>query len=703
MKVSFSRTSTNICLHSHKIQYMLFKNIGRRTGISMVTAFGLAMLFSFNASAQIDTPNIAESMSQGILAFPGAEGFGRFTTGGRGGTVYHVTNLNDSGVGSFRYAVEQSGPRTIVFDVAGTIHLLTDLKIQNDHISIFGQTAPGGGIATQGNSVVIQADNVIIQHIRFRPGNLSGGQPDAIWGREQKDIIIDHCSMSWAIDEAASFYDNVNFTLQWSLLSESLYLSDHEKGAHGYGGIWGGQGATFHHNLLAHHSSRNPRFNGSRYSGQPELEVVDYRNNVIYNWGDNSAYGGELGNHNMVANYYKPGPATPEGEKSYRILDAKPPSGDFTQLGWWYVEDNVVYGNDEVSQDNWDGGVQRVTATQIDTIRMTEPFPAPELPSFESAEEAYLNVLGNVGALLPKRDKLDARIISEVANGTATYGGAFGAESGIIDSQEDVGGWPVLEDTTNVPLDTDQDGMPDAWETENELDPQNADDGKVITESGYSNLELYIHSLSEGKYGQSFPGGTSLIYPVNDFGVEVRPEFIWASALNVDQYEVEIRSNEDPDVVVLDTLVSDTTFTMSESNTPLKASTTHFWKVRGINSTGVGGWSNIRYFMTGTGTSVEDSDVIPGKVELLQNYPNPFNPLTKISYNLPFASDVSLKVYNITGRLVADLFSGFKESGTHTADFDASGLSTGTYYYKLKVTARKGESYHLSRSMLLIR
>jgi len=436
-----------------------------------------------------------KSFSQ-TLAFPGAEGYGRFATGGRGGAVYEVTTLEDnSNPGSLRYAINQKGPRTIVFRVSGTIRLKSSLSIKNGNLTIAGQTAPGDGICIADYPLTIDADNVIIRFLRIRLGDIYKLESDSFGGRNRKNIIVDHCSVSWSIDETASFYDNTNFTMQWCIISESLYNSYHSKGAHGYGGIWGGMGATFHHNLLAHHSSRNPRFNGSRYHRQPDKEIVDFVNNVIYNWGGNSAYGGEEGNQNVRLNYYKPGPATNSGVRK-RIVNPTTDSGTNTSYGKFYVADNYVDEAPDATADNWGIGVQGISNTIKQQIKVDQPFPIADVTT-HSPQEAYELVLKYAGACYPKRDSVDLRIIEEVRTGTAKYGKTWGGGGkGIIDSQSEVGGWPLLN-TYNVPLDSDHDGMPDDWEIQHGLNPNNPDDRNIVNSDGYTNLEVYLNSLVE--------------------------------------------------------------------------------------------------------------------------------------------------------------------------------------------------------------
>lgn len=446
-------------------------------------------------------------------AFPGAEGFARnTTTGGRGGIVYHVTNLNDDGEGSLRTALKKTGPRIIVFDVSGIIELTKTLEIKNGDVTVAGQTAPGDGICLKNYSFVVKANNVIIRFIRSRMGDELKTEDDAMWGRNLENVIIDHCSMSWSTDECSSFYDNKNFTMQWCILSESLTNSVHGKGSHGYGGIWGGKGASFHHNLMAHHKSRTPRLCGSRFSGDPDSELVDIRNNVFYNWGPtNGGYAGEGGHYNFINNYYKPGPSTvTKKDLVNRIFS---PNGDDGSQknpqgiwGTFHLSGNYFDGQavpskyqfliEAVNQDNTEGlhpkiqsGIALPDGGKTSLLSSTA-FPV-EAVGTHTAADAYRAVLSYAGASL-KRDAVDERIINDVRNGRYEYEGSNGSSNGLIDSQADTGGWPTYV-STKKPQDTDNDGIPDAWAASNLPNGKTYRD--IDPESGYCYLELYINSI----------------------------------------------------------------------------------------------------------------------------------------------------------------------------------------------------------------
>lgn len=445
------------------------------------------------------------------LAFPTAEGYGKYTIGGRGGRVFEVTTLVDSGPGSLREAVEAEGPRTVVFRVSGTITLAKKLIVSNPYLTIAGQTAPGDGICLRGYPLNINADQVIVRYIRVRMGDETGIEDDAVTARNHKHIILDHISASWSVDETMSVYHCDSLTVQWCLVSESLFASNHAKGAHGFGGIWGSNNGSYHHNLIACHSSRNPRFAGG--SG-----YVDFRNNVIYNWGYNSIYGGGALHKNgadpnfpyrhtdvnMVNNYFKPGPATVTGEVHHRITNPSWSNGD---CGHWFIDGNVMVGSDSVTADNWLGVHPNSKLPEVmDSIRRREPWPAMPIGQ-QSAADAYTLVLANAGATLPRRDVVDERVVADATSGTATFEGAGykkkhnmadkSVKSGIIDTQSEVGGWPELK-SAPAPADSDHDGMPDAWEREHGLNPNLASDGAQLSSDGmYTNLEVYLATLAK--------------------------------------------------------------------------------------------------------------------------------------------------------------------------------------------------------------
>lgn len=468
-----------------------------------------------------------------LVAFPGAEGYGSIATGGRGGKVYHVTTLDDgTQAGTFRHAVSQKGPRTVVFDVAGTIYLNSDLKITNDDLTIAGQSAPGDGICIARYPVTLAANNLIVRYLRFRVGNEGGGEPDGLGGYDRNNIIVDHCSISWSVDECCSIYGGENLTVQWCLISESLRTAGHGKGKHGYGGIVGGAGMSYHHNLLAHHESRTPRF-GSR-PGTQTREKVDMRCNVIYNWAGVGCYGAEGMHINLVNNYYKPGPATPKNKRiAYRLMSPGVRTTDYctnddgTPNQWapmehvwgrFYVAGNIVHGHADVTADNWTKGIyEQIDNSKCDNtftdkvkteIRLTAPLDVPTVTT-QSADETFELVLAEAGCSL-RRDEIDNRIVTETREGKATYNGSVSSDAarmpGLIDQPTDVmpaGGttpWPTLsatDDEVAARLDSDGDGIPDAWEKARGLDPANARDGNATTLSqvGYTNLERYLHSL----------------------------------------------------------------------------------------------------------------------------------------------------------------------------------------------------------------
>ena len=460
--------------------------------------------------SQFMIPSVEDSHAK-VLAFPGAEGGGMYTTGGRGGKVIHVTNLNDSGTGSLRAALSESGARTIVFDVAGIIDLRSALKITSGNVTVAGQTAPGDGICLRNFTTNVDADNVIIRFVRFRMGDEKKHEGDALEGRYHDNIIIDHCSMSWSTDECASFYANRNFTMQWCILTESLRMSVHGKGEHGYGGIWGGKNASFHHNLLANHDSRNPRIDHPQiYDSYVSTHRgnVDVRCNVIYNWGDNVTYGGEDGWFNIVNNYYKPGPASTDRRyfvDAYGkyIKDGEVYADSYPQL---YLSGNVNTRHslpNDISSIYWHDGSSYGNYQTILSSPLTLKGPQSQdvFTTVHTADMTFERVCASAGASLV-RDAVDIRASSDAVAGKATItDGGNGSKGGLIDTQSAAGGWPVYEasaEQTARVKDTDGDGMPDWFEDMFGLKKSDATDGNLKTLDSfgrYTNLEMYLHYL----------------------------------------------------------------------------------------------------------------------------------------------------------------------------------------------------------------
>lgn len=461
----------------------------------------------------------SDLLKSAVPAFPGAQGGGASTTGGRGGRVFVVTNLNDSGPGSFRWACEQGGARIVVFNVAGIIQLKSPVSIRAPYITIMGQSAPGDGICIAGESVWIDTHDVIVRFMRFRRGATEvTRRDDGLGGNPVGNIIIDHVSASWGLDENMSIYRHVydrkeagkgeklptvNVTIQNSIFSEALDTYNHA-----FGSTIGGRNSTFMRNLWANNVARNPSVGMDGDFG--------FANNVIFNWWNRSADGGDNNSlYNFINNYYKPGPITPKDKPiGYRIL--KPESGrDPMHKGMFgkaYVNGNIVEGNEKVTNDNWAGGVQieeqADAGKYLNDIKADQPFPMAVFPII-SAKSAYTYVLENAGATLPKRDAVDKRIVEDVKTGKITYDKnampvagskylrrrlpADSYKNGIIADPAQVGGYPVYK---GIPYkDSDNDGIPDNYEKKNGLNPQNAADSPKIAKNGYSNIENYLNSL----------------------------------------------------------------------------------------------------------------------------------------------------------------------------------------------------------------
>jgi pectate lyase len=456
-------------------------------------------------------------------AFPSAEGFGCMASGGRGGKVVEVTTVADAIdtdttdiiVGSLRWALSQypDEPITVVFRVSGIINLIGgkngELRCKRNNWTLAGQTAPGDGICIMGNKVNFGGStNLIIRHLRFRIGTMidpATGEPDAsgkgsIGIENASNWIIDHCTFGWSGEENMTIYDNRNTTIQWCIVHEGLYRSGHDKGDRGYGSQWGGQNATFHHNLLAHNYNRSPRFNGARSNDVNVL--IDYVNNVNYNWGKaNSCYGSDVeltsNRTNFVNNYYKPGPARPGTSSSYFTQSSFSSSQTTSKIAKWYMNGNYMEGsaNSAKNTDNYlglDASAYTAKGVSADALKSETPFDIAYPVTTETAADAYASVLANAGAF--PRDTVDRRIVKEVRTGTATGSGAAGTGKGIIDSPDAVGGYPDYN-TYNTIVDNDHDGMDDAWETANGFDPANPEDRNLVTKSGYTVLEAYLNSL----------------------------------------------------------------------------------------------------------------------------------------------------------------------------------------------------------------
>ncbi|MBI3878141.1 MAG: DUF3826 domain-containing protein [Verrucomicrobia bacterium] len=457
----------------------------------------------------------ADLPQAGIPAFPGAEGAGRLSFGGRGGKVFVVTNLADNGPGTFREACESAGPRIVVFNTAGIVHLTMPLHIIAPYITIAGNTAPGDGVCIAGRSTLVDTHDVVIRHMRFRRGETNVfDRDDALGGNPIGNIIVDHCSASWGLDENFSMYRHMydpknggaelklptlNITIQWCISSEAL-----DPYNHAFGATWGGRNSSFHHNLFANNTGRNPSI-GMSYD-------FNFVNNVLFNWRHRTMDGGDRTSLvNCINNYYKPGPMTPDTAIRHRLGLPQPSTmrPDMTpRYGQWHVAGNVVEGNAAVTANNWAGGVQfkaggsaedpklavnEAASALIETVRAEKAFPMSPV-AIQTAKEAYESVLVNSGATLPHRDPVDLRIIEEVRTGKVSYE----AGKGIITDIKQIGGYPEYK---GAPIpDLGADGIPLSWKKRFNLDANDAAlHAKDLQGDGYTVIEKYLYGLDPTK------------------------------------------------------------------------------------------------------------------------------------------------------------------------------------------------------------
>jgi pectate lyase len=419
------------------------------------------------------------ALAANLPAFPGAQGFGATTPGGRGGKVYEVTTLDDHGPGSLREAINADGPRTIVFRVSGTIKLDSEIEIKHPRVTIAGQTAPGDGICLRGQTFRVAADDCIIRYLRFRRGDETGVMGSGLRIHDCQNVIVDHCSVSWSCDEGLNTWHGTrNVTIQWCLVSEALHDTPMHAG-HGFAASLGGTNTSYHHNLLANCPGRNPSIAGN---DDFQTNNLDFRNNVVFNWQDR-VIDGKPCSINFVANYYKPGPASRFTDHIAKIDDPA-----YVKIGTpkWYVAGNLMEGRPDILADNRKGVIGR------HDFLVSEPInPAPIRE--DKVEELLPLVLSGAGAVLPRRDAVDLRAIHDAQTGQTTY------RDGVVNSQNQVGGWPVLE-SKPPQADSDHNGIPDWWERKYGLDPNDPTDAaKDANCDGYTNLEKYLNGLDPTK------------------------------------------------------------------------------------------------------------------------------------------------------------------------------------------------------------